>query len=62
VYNRTTKISDNYWAPYGGLNGRKAKERFLDPNTPLNEKVTIYTKSLVRPGIPELDKRKLFAH
>lgn len=60
-YNPKTGVTENYWAPWNGLKGDQARQKFNDPKTPIKIKTQIYSESYLRPGKPRLSDRKLSA-
>ena len=61
TYNRQTDSMDNWWGKFGKINGKEAQKRFKNPNTSPSEAAEIYSASYIRPGKPEIEKRKFFA-
>ena len=61
TYNRQTDSMDNWWGKFGKINGKEAQKRFKNPNTSPSEAAEIYSVSYIRPGKPEIEKRKFFA-
>lgn len=61
TYNRQTDSMDNWWGKFGKINGKEAQKRFKNPNTSPLEAAEIYSASYIRPGKPEIEKRKFFA-
>lgn len=61
VYNPKTKQVENYWKKVNGLSGEQVRQRFNNPNTPLEEKTRLYTESYLRAGKPRHDERGLTA-
>lgn len=61
MYNRKTDSMDNWWGKFGKVNGKEAQKRFKNPNISPSEAAEIYSTSYIRPGKPEIEKRKFFA-
>lgn len=61
TYNRQTDSMDNWWGKFGKINGKEAQKRFKNPNISPSEAAEIYSTSYIRPGKPEIEKRKFFA-
>lgn len=61
TYNRQTDSMDNWWGKFGKINGKEAQKKFKNPNTSPSEAAEIYSTSYIRPGKPEIEKRKFFA-
>lgn len=61
TYNRQTDSMDNWWGKFGKINGKEAQKRFKNPNISPSEAAEIYSASYIRPGKPEIEKRKFFA-
>lgn len=61
IYNRKTDSMDNWWGKFGKINGKEAQKKFKNPNISPSEAAEIYSTSYIRPGKPEIEKRKFFA-
>ena len=61
TYNKQTDSMNNWWGKFGKINGKEAQKKFKNPNTSPSEAAEIYSASYIRPGKPEIEKRKFFA-